>query len=52
MVQLAQVVVEERSDMLIEVLRGAADQLEKMSRRAAETEGSDGRDAPADADGQ
>lgn len=52
MVQLAQVVVEERSDMLIEVLRGAADQLEKMSRRAAGTEGADEPDGPADADGQ
>ena len=52
MVQLAQVVVEERSDMLIEVLRGAADQLEKMSRRAAETEGAGEPDGPADADGQ
>jgi hypothetical protein len=56
MVQLAQVVVEERSDMLIEVLRGAADQLEKMSRRAAEAEagaeGADADDTPADAEGR
>ena len=54
MVQLAQVVVEERSDMLIEVLRGAADQLETMSRRAVEAEADSERavepDTPAGAE--
>jgi hypothetical protein len=56
MVQLAQVVVEERSDMLIEILRGAADQLETLSRRAAEDEagarGTERPEAPRGAESQ
>jgi hypothetical protein len=50
MVQLAQVVVEERSDMLIEILRGAADQLETMSSGAAEAEAVEGADESAAAE--